>query len=341
MTRIHADQCIYVCKRRGLIISVYVDDILIMAKDIHAINKVKKTLTSRFKMTDLGQLRWYLGMRVQYKDNMITLDQEQYVTKMLERFHMTNAKPQGTPIASGADKKLVLCKDDKPTNSPYRELVGSLLYLTLSTRPDIAVAVCKLARLVSNATDTHWRIAKGVLRYLIGTTGFGLHFKRNIKAKLTGYVDASWADDRNSKRNSTTGYLCFFDEKQLSLVDWTCKLQGAPAHSTAESELMAADEIARNVVWLRTLFREIGIEQKEATIIHEDNQACIRITEGGGSFQAKKHIELRYFYIQGLVNKGIVKMSYIETADQVADILTKLLDRPRFQSLRSIIVNKI
>jgi len=340
LKRLKSDPCIYKSEDGTLIVSIYVDDILIMSKDNEKITQVKKMLNSRFKMTDLGKLRWYLGMRIKYHNDRITLDQEQYTTKVLERFNMSNAKPQSTPIVAGADVHLVLNKEDKLTNAPYRELVGCLLYLALSTRPDIAAAIGKLARLVSRPNETHWKIAKSVLRYLAGTLDFGLSLKRFIKARLTGYGDASWADDRKT-RNSTTGYLNFYDDEAQSLVDWASKLQGAPAHSTAEAELMAADELARNIVWLRTLFKEIGIEQTEPTVMYEDNEACIKISEGGGSFQAKKHFELRYFYILHLVTKKTVKMVHISTKGQLADILTKLLDRNRFIQLREAIVRKV
>jgi len=182
----------------------------------------------------------------------------------------------------------LLCKRD-------RELVGSLLCLALATRPDIAVAVNKLARLVNKPTITHWKIAKSLLRYLVGALNLGRVYKANVKAKLTGYVDASWADGPG--RNSAAGYLCYYGENLPGLVDWASKLQDAPAHSTAESELMAAGELARNLAWLRTLFKELGIEQKEPTIMNEDNQACIRISEGGGNFSKRKHMDLRYHYL--------------------------------------------
>jgi len=154
-------------------------------------------------------------------------------------------------------------------------------------------------------------------------------YKANVKAKLTGYVDASWADGPG--RNSTTGYLCYYGENLLGLVDWATKLQDVPAHSTAESELMAADELARNLVWLRTLFKELGIEQKEPTIMHEDNQACIRISEGGGNFSKRKHMDLRYHYLAILVEKKTLVMKHIATNEQVADLLTKPLERNLFQ----------
>jgi len=160
MTRLKSDQCIYVSKDGTLIIAIYVDDLLIISKDMDKINKVKDKLSSRFKMSDLGELSWYLGMRVTRTPDRITLDQQTYTTKILERFDMQNAHSQSTPLAAGADKKLVSSPDDEPTNAPYRELVGSLLYLALTTRPDIAVAVNKLARLVNKPTNTHWKIAK-------------------------------------------------------------------------------------------------------------------------------------------------------------------------------------
>ena len=325
------DPCIYT-RTDGLIIAIFVDDALLCHALQTVIDEAKLTLTKHFKMSDLGSVQWYLGMKVERSRSGITLGQSTYITKILERFGMQDCKPQSTPIAQTSLENLHPASEhEQQTKHPFREVVGALMYLSICTRPDIAVVVNKLGRLVSQPTDRHWSVAKGVLRYLQGTKELSLLYRRDEDLTLNVFVDASHADCPRTRR-STSGHLSFLGK---SLVDWAVSLSSVVPHSTAESELYAADAAARNTVWLRGLLTDLGITQDGPTVLMEDNEACIKIAEGGGAFGTKKHIAIRFFYVRDLVSDEIIKFKKIATEFQYADALTKCLARPRFLQLRS------
>ena len=310
----------------------YVDDILIMAANNETLVNTKKILNARFKMTDMVTVRWFLGMNIMHKKEGIYITQTSYINKILERFNLRDAKIKAVPLSKDVNfRQLIFPEGNDPRGDcPYRELVGCLLYLSVCTRPDISLAVSELSRFVSDPHDSHWNLLKGVVWYLKGTKELGLFYANDDRnSKFHVYVDASWADDIETRR-STTGILAYVGKH---LVDWTSKRQSIIAHSTAEAEYIAADSATRMIVWFRTLLMELGDEQREATVVHEDNRACIILSRGEGKFLTSKHISLRYHYLNEKVLSKEIALEYIPTEEQLADLLTKPLATVRFKEL--------
>jgi hypothetical protein len=333
---IDADCCIYMKsnKRRTIMVSLYVDDLLIASDCKTLCAELKVNLSKRFEMKDLGIVHVCLGIEFNWlPDGTCLLNQKKYIENVLSRFNMQDCKPIGCPIEGGAR----LSKDMAPKTTkeiqemekvPYRHAVGSLIYLVTGTRPDLAVATSSVAKFCENPGPAHWTAVKRILRYLKGTSDWGLLFNPKDDT-LVGYSDADWAGDPDS-RKSTTGYLFTIGGVPVS---WKSKKQATVALSTAEAEYMALSTAAQEVSWLRKFLVNFGLDQNKATVIFEDNQGCIALAKNPVSHERTKHIDIRYHFIRELVEAKMIDLQYLPTADMLADLLTKGMARDRHLDL--------
>jgi hypothetical protein len=301
---------------------------------------MKKALKSKYKMTDLGELQWCLGMRVKRDRSLfkITLDQELYTESILSRFGMNDCKSISSPSQVGVHLTATVDQDSDDVefmrDKPYREAVGCLMYLSISTRPDITASVCAVARYSAKPSREHWRAVQIIFRYLRGTTGICLTFQRTSNFVLDCFSDSDWGGNRDH-RKSTTGYVC---RAGGGCVSWASKTQATVALSSAEAEYMAAAAATQEVLWWRTILGELGLSVTEATIIHEDNQGCIAMSLTEGKHGRTKHIDIRYHFIKQHVQEGRICLKYCPTDQQLADILTKPLPRRVFERLRGLLL---
>ena len=210
-TSITADASIFINKDKRVIIAAYVDDLLIMGHNTAEILDLKKHLCDKWKMKDLGSVKTYLGLDIERSKDLHTIyvSQKTYIAKILERFGFSNSNPVSTPMEAG----LNLQKSQKQASAAYihqyQEAIGSLMHAMTHTRPDIAYSVSTLAQFMSNPDETHWQAIKHVFRYLKGTQNLGITYSKASKTSkmlLTGWVDADYAADRDT-RCSTTGYV--------------------------------------------------------------------------------------------------------------------------------------
>ena len=188
-----------------LIVSVYVDDLLITGNMEKMVAEFKMNMKNKFEMNELGLLSYFLGMEIMQTKLRCFLCQRNFTMKLLKKFAMENCKPVSIPMVAGQK----LMKDDaapKADGRMYRSLIGSLLYLT-ATRPDIVFTVNYLSRFMQNPSQNHYVAAKRVLRYLRGTQDFGMVFDKLETVKLVGYCDSDWAGS-DEDMMSTSGY-CF------------------------------------------------------------------------------------------------------------------------------------
>ena len=290
--------------------------------------KCKRELASEFEMKDLGLLHYFLGLEVWQKPGEIILSQGKYTVEILQKFGMTECKTMVTPMDANL-KKLASSDSQMVDPTMYRQLIGSLMYL-VNTRPDICFAVSTLSQFMVEPRHEHWIAAKHVLRYLKGTVGYGLRYTAEGGLKLQGYTDSDWAGSAVD-RKSTSG--CCFNIGS-AVISWMCRKQTSVALSTAEAEYIAASTASREAVWLRKLLAGIFDSELEPTVIHCDNQSCIKLTENPVFHDRSKHIEIKYHFIRDVVQRGAVKLQYIRTDEQVADILTKPLSRLKFVYFR-------
>ena len=214
----------------------------------------------------------------------------------------------------------------------YQSAVGSLLYLSTRSRPDIAFAVGNAARYCAEPSQSHWSAVKRILRYLKGTTDMGLLYER-ADTKLTGYSDADWAGDITD-RKSTSGYVFM---NSGSAVSWRSKKQTSVALSTAEAEYIALSSATQEAMWLRQLFVNLDkdYEMSVPTTIYEDNQSTICMTKNNQSHGRSKHVDIKYHFVREQVERQTINIMYCKSEEMTADIFTKGLGINQFKKLRS------
>ena len=216
-------------------------------------DKVKAMLKSEFEMKDLGAAKRLLGMDIHRDRSLgrLWLSQSEYIEKILRRFHMSQAKPVSTPLAAHfklTSSSRALDKEEEVYMSkvPYACAVGSLMYAMVCTRPDIAHAVSVVSRFMSKPSKEHWKAVQWILRYLRGTSKYGLMFDQRAvnPEQVVGYSDSDFAGDLDERR-SLTGYVF-----QLcgSCVSWKATLQAIVAVSTTEAEFMSLTEAVKEAI---------------------------------------------------------------------------------------------
>ena len=304
---------------------VYVDDLLMVGTET-AVSRVKQELARRFTTSDLGECTHFLGIKVERRTNGLFLSQKAYAERIVEKAGMEDAKVANTPLplshplyeertgTSDAEREFM-------RRAPYRQLLGSLLFLATRTRPDIATAVSMLAKFQSDPSIKHWKTLKTLIRYVKGTTGTGILLPGGAGVALTAWSDADWARDQ-SRRRSRSGYLLTVNGGP---VVWSSKLQNATTLSTTEAEFYALSSCVRDVQWMRAVLDELQGHQGKPTVIYQDNLGTIRWTEDVQGLRKVKHIGIRYHFVRDAVEDKDVTVVYTESAKNRADSLTKIL----------------
>lgn len=312
---------------------LYVDDVLIIAENLDEVKAVKQILRAEFKMQDLGKAKMFLGLRIERDraKGIMKLSQSMYIDSVLKRFGMEMCKPSSTPMEQGlqlkkAENQQNLCK-------PFRELIGCLTYLMVTSRPDISSAVSYINQFQCNPAEEHWKHAKRILRYLRGTSEHGLVYIKKDPAcrQIVGYADANWATDIND-RHSVSGY---FIQIYGATTAWSTRKQRTVALSSTEAECQALADCICEVLWISKLFVELGIRERKPAEIFEDNQSAIAIAESDTFSRKLKHTEVKLNFIKENIQEGKVNLSYIPTTEQPADILTKGLSPMLFNKHRT------
>lgn len=280
-----------------------------------------------FAMTDCGEVTHFLGMRLDYdvRRGRMRLSQEANVEKLLTRFEMVDCNPVKTPMEKG----LQLARAGDPTAHPYRELLGSLMYVMLCTRPDICYSVGFLGRFQQKPTTQHWQSLKRVVRFIKGTKARCLEYKQVRSAKpLVGYVDADWASDIED-RKSVSGFAFFVFG---NLVSWSSKKQTTVATSSSEAEYIALSSAVSEAVWLSGILDDLKLKNSSPVTIYEDNQGCIGMAKNCES-KRSKHIDVKHHFVRDHISNGNVRIEYVRTEDQLADLFTKPMDAGRLGQL--------
>ena len=350
-----SDPCLfYKRSRTGRLILIYlfVDDIQasVHPEDQAEWKEYEAMLVKRFNTKLLGESASMLGMRItrDWKAGTITLDQELYITKALEKYGMAECKPAPTPEVVGAAHQAPTEENAKPCDRQrYMELVGTLMYAAVSTRPDIAHAVFYLASNMLAPTVQHQAAADRVLRYLAGTRGLGLIFGsrsggalgdsrgyQKQEVDVCAFADADWANTKKDRR-SITGWVAKLNGDPVS---WASKKQQTTALSTCEAELYAGGAAIQEVKWLRVLMQELGLHTSLPSVVHGDNQSAIAVSRHGIRSERTKHVDVKWHFVTESIERGEVEMQWVPTAEQEADIFTKALPLPAFFKLRDALM---
>jgi len=312
--------------KTGLItMLVYVDDLLIAAHSSAAVSFVKDKIMKAFDTRDLGEASSFLGMSIQRDraSGSIKLAQSNMVNELAEKYGLADAKPKGVPLSPATQLSKLGGEPLDTAENPYSALVGSMLYLSVCTRPDIAQAVGVLCKYMAAPTSEHWAAARGVLRYLMSTAALGITFGvgsggSSSCSELLGYSDADFAGDVDTRR-STTAYVFLLNHGAIS---WSSRRQTTVAASTAEAEYMAEASAAKEAIWLRKLLSSLGKPTGTIKIL-ADNQAAIKLASNPATSARSKHIDVQYHFVRERVASQEIVFEYVPTAYMVADALTK------------------
>ena len=315
-----------------LIIAVYVDDLFVTGTSLEVINNFKTEMSSRFDMSDLGKLSYYLGIEVIQQNEGIVLNQRRYALKILEEAGMEDCNMVHTPMVNGL--QLSKSEHEKEVDATaFRKNVGCFRYL-LHTRPDLSYSVGVLSRYMQSPRESHAAAMKQCLRYLKGTTTLGLTFKRCTSIpRLVGYSDSSHNVDQDDGK-STAGHIFYLGESPIS---WCSQKQETVALSSCEAEFMGGTEAAKQAIWLQDVLSEITGTACEKVVIRLDNKSAIALTKNPVFHGRSKHIHRRYHFIRECVENGQVEVEHVPGNEQKADILTKPLGRIKFKEMRSLI----
>ncbi|KAJ0927704.1 putative RNA-directed DNA polymerase [Helianthus annuus] len=310
-------------KRRGKFVTcliIYVDDMIITGNDEEEIKKLKANLFMEFEMKDLGRLKYFLGIEVMRSKQGIFICQKKYILDLLAETGMIDCKPADTPMIM--NHKLHMEEEaELADRERYQRLVGKLIYLS-HTRPDIAYAVGVVSQFMHQPQVSHMEAVWRIIRYLKGTTSYGILFQPNKHLKIQAYTDADWAGDKGNRR-STSGYFTLVGG---NLVTWKSKKQKVVALSSAEAEFRGIARGLAEVLWIRKLLSEIGFSQTSASSIMCDNEAAIQISENPVQHDRTKHVEVDRHFIKEKLEAGIIELPFVRSEDQLADILTKAVN---------------
>ena len=328
-TRVASDAGVFVYKGKNgerVYAIVYVDDALFLGPDLALVLKKKSEFMQQWECRDLGEAKEFLGIRIRRDRNKIVLDQKAYLQKVLERFGMTNAKPHKTPLPHKYQPLANTGEVDSKLRTRFQSVIGSLLYLMLGTRPDIAFAVIKLSQFSANPSEEHLKRALGICHYLVGTPDYILAFDGDSQKGLVAYTDSDWAEDRNDRR-SISG---FFMKLADCVVLWQSRAQKTVAGSSTEAEYMALSDGCRQVMWVQSLFKELGFNETR-TPLCGDNQGSLFISSNPVQERRTKHIDIKYHYIREKVENGDVEVFFVPSDDNPADLMTKALSEIKFR----------
>ncbi|GKB26742.1 hypothetical protein Tco_0866143 [Tanacetum coccineum] len=274
-------------------------------------------------MSDMGELTFFLGLQVQQRPDGIFISQDKYVQEILKKFDLECVRTATTPYE--APKPKSKNEPDSPVNVHlYRSMIGSLMYLTAS-RPDIMFAVSGCSRNQVTPTTSNLEAVKKIFKYLKGQPKLGLWYPRESPFVLEAYSDSDYAG-ANKDRKSTTGGCQFLGRR---LIPWQCKKQTIVATSSTEVEYVDAANCCGQVLWIQNQLLDYGYNFMN-TKIFIDNQSTICIVKNPVFHQRTKHIEIRHHFIRDANEKKLIQVLKIHTDDNVADLLTKAFDGPRY-----------
>ena len=280
------------------VVSVSTDDMVITGNSINLINWVKGEFRKRFEISDLGEIKWLLSLKIKYDKaaRMLSISQGAYVDKLVKRFGLSDANAISTPFKPGT----ALSADQSPSTPHqtaemlhilYKELVGSIAWSALTTCPDISFPSSTLAQFMQNPERMHWEAGKRVIRYLKGTHDYALNLT-DPNEGIIAYVDTDWGSQNHC--HSISGFIVSFAGMPVA---WGSKKQSIVALSSTEAEYVTMTNTLKDILWLQNLIAEICMPITTPTPLHCDNQGTITLTLNNKFHLQTKHIDIHYHFI--------------------------------------------
>jgi hypothetical protein len=333
-----SDPCLYLKKSASnlVIIALFVDDLLICSDSVQDRTSAKATLLSEFKMTDEGDVQHFLQLEISRNRTArtVTVSQRQYVEELLEKYAEFITFSAGIPMKTGyhlpsegpapgsAEQKVMEI-------IPYRQVVGQLVYLSRTTRLDIAQAVGVVCRFLHNPGPEHWKAVQKILAYLKGTSAQplvlgGFSSSSSGSPEMTAYCDANWESDR-----SVSGFLILLGE---SPITWASKRQSIPATSSTYAEWISLYHTSTEMVWLTNVMNFLRQELPVPPTVFSDSEGALSNAQDLKVTPRNKHWEPKYQFIQSLKENGVLKFAFIPGSQNPADHLTKAVSKSKLIS---------
>ena len=331
--KVQIENNIFYNSDRSLIIGVYVDDLKILGRTKEMIEHFIKQLQEigKLKVKYSDKLQLLLGINFTVERDTIYLDQKLKIEELAKKANIRNTTSQSVPLMTPNNKLI-----DRDLGSPmienvsyYQELIGSLLYISRTTRPDIQFAVNQLCQYNHRPTALHLKYAKQVIQYLLNTKNVRLAFVKSSGCKLTAYSDSDFAN--SADRRSITGSVIYHG---LNLIYWSASKQKLIAQSTNEAEVIAMNETCRNLMYYRSILNELRGAEPDSIKLYTDSNGALRFALDGIG-KRSKHFEVKLLYVKDLSDKKLVKFDRVSSDDNIADVFTKFLPKEKFIGFRS------
>jgi hypothetical protein len=331
---IRSDSSVFIWEKDGVkvIMPVFVDNITLASKSKEKIAEIKSLLAQCFKLRNLGPTSFLLSVQIDRKRTARTLhlSQRQYTLYLLDRFGFADCSPVSTMLDPGSRLDMSQClqmpeDDEFMRDKPYVSAVGALMYLAIATHPDIAHTVGVLCCFMSKPSPAHWKAAKHLFCYLRGSVDHRLTYAPDPSCSqlFTTYSDTDHGGNPDNGR-STSAYIV---KMGTGAVSWMSRLQSIIALLTTEAELISAVSAGQEIVWMRLFLGELGYSFDAPSLLLVDNQLAIQVAHNPDHHRRMKHLDLRFFWLRGMVNSGVIAMRYVPTTDMAVDLLTKALAR--------------
>ena len=343
-----ADPCVFrkvVDGEAEMVVVVHVDDILAHAKDQATMDRFAAELGQKFKLKDMGDARYYMGCHIKRnrKARELKLDQHLYMESMVKRFDVKKVTKRpaasGVPTLSKADEPWNPEEKEKMRKFPYREAVEALMWTATMTRPDIACAVRAVARFFENPGPAHKKSVMKILQYLLHTKEWGITYGgQGCGLCMEAYTDSDFGACLNTRRSVSGAVLMLVKEA----ISWHSRMQEVTASGTSEVEYVALSEVVKEVLFLRQVqeFMEPSM-RVSAVNVFKDNGGVIKLATNKHASRRAKHIDVKHHLVRDASDARKVRVAYVRSEDQHADLLTKPLDTQKFYKHAKFILNVV
>ena len=322
------------------LLSTYTNDVTGASTTTAGAAEAKRELKEKYKLKDGGELNYMLGIKVEWNraNRNISISQSAYIACILKRFCHEDCAPASTPLPPGTK----LSDLNSPENDaereemsklPFRELLGSLMYLYIGTRPDLSFAIQYLSRYQANPGRAHWNTGLHVLQYLKGTIDLKITYSAQSALTPVGYADADLGGCLDTGR-STSGYVFIASGGP---VCWSSKRQQRTSTSTTEAEYKALCHAGQTALWINNFFSEIGMDIDRPLVIHTDNKGALNISRHATQHGKTRHFKLDSFWLREAIQEKELVLRLVPSGANLADIFTKVVTRDQFIQAREML----
>lgn len=326
-TRCKLDECLYF--KNEIYLLIYVDDLIIFGENTNCVEEIITELKNRFRCRDLGLIKSFLGLQINCDLNRgtIIINQTKLIDKIAMKFGVKNCNPVFTPVEEKLSIKTTELKVDLKLQKKYRQLLGSLMYLMIGSRPDICYAIGFFGQFQVSPSEMLYKYLLRVLKYIWTTRSLTLVYRKSDNLELEVFADADWANCPNTRR-SISGYCCYVSK---NLITWKSKKQSLVTLSSSDAEVVAMCNAVCDGLSIMNLLSEINLNLN-SFIVYEDNENCIRFSIGCS--RKSKHLQVKFYFIRDLIQNNLVIVRKVSSSNQIADCLTKGLGRIKFEKFR-------